>query len=66
MFLDKLSKKLLWLLCLFFPDEIAFSSILRIKMICFGRHSKSQLVSNFKLSRTTTIYGDHGRMADIP
>ena len=47
MFLVKLWNKLLWLFCLFvccllfffFSDEIAFSSILRIKMIFFGRHS---------------------------
>ena len=41
-FFDKLSNKLLGLFCLFvsfFPDETAFSSILRIKTIFFGRHS---------------------------
>ena len=39
-FFDKLSNKLLWhFVGLFFPVEIAFSSILRIKMIFFGRHS---------------------------
>ena len=40
-FFDKLSSKLLWLflVCLFFPDEIAFSSILRIKMIFFAPNS---------------------------
>ena len=43
-----------------FPDEIAFSSILRIKRICFGHHSilcekKSQLASNFKLMHSLTI-----------
>ena len=50
---------------LFFPDEIAFSSILTIKTIFFGHHSilrvkKSQLPSNFELARTLTIYGEHG------
>ena len=27
---------------------------------------KSQLASNFKLTRTPTIYGEHGIMAHIP
>ena len=76
-FFDKLSKKLLWLLCLFvffFPNEIAyFSSILRIKTIFFGCHSilrkkKSPLASNFELRRTLTIHGEYGTsiMAYIP
>ena len=48
--------------CLLFPDETAFSSILRIKTISFGRHSilrekKSPLASNFELTSTlTTIW----------
>ena len=59
--------------CLFvcFPDEIAFSSILRIKTNFFGRHSilrdqKSQLASNLELTRTLTIHGEHGIMVPIP
>ena len=63
----------MWLFCLsvsFFPDEIAFSIILRIKTILFGRHSilrekKSQLASNFELTRTLTIYGEHGIIAEL-
>ena len=55
----------------FFLDEIAFSSILRIKTIFFGRHSilrekKSHLASNFELTRTLTTYEEHGIMAHIP
>ena len=44
-----------------FPDEIAFSSILRIKTICFGHHSilreknLSYNVANFKLTHSLTI-----------
>ena len=48
----------LFLFVFFFPDEIAFSSILAIRMIFFGYHSilrenKSQLAStpNFELAR---------------
>ena len=57
--------------CLFFPDEIAFSSILRIKTIFFGRYSIlhekiSQLASNFELTRTLSVHGEHGIMAHIP
>ena len=42
-----------------------------IKTICFGRRSilrekKSELASNFKLTRTPTIYGEHGIIAHIP
>ena len=53
--------------CLFFPGEIVFSSILKIKKNFFERHSilrekKSQLVSNFELTRTLTIYEEHGIM----
>ena len=50
----------------FFPDEIALPSILRneLKRFALGAHSilrekKSQLASNFKLTRTPTIYGEH-------
>ena len=43
-----------------FPGEIALSSILRIKTIFFGCHSilrekKSQLASNFQLTRTLAM-----------
>ena len=53
--------------CLFFRDEMTFSSILRIETIFFWRHSilrlkKSQLAFNFELTRTLTIYGEHGVM----
>ena len=77
-FFDKLSKNscgffvcLFFFFFFFFSDETAFSSILRIKTIFFGRHSilcekKSQLGSNFELTRTLTIYGEHGIMAHIP
>ena len=72
-FFDKLSNKLLRLFCLsfFFPDEIAFSSILRIKTIFFGHYSIlhekiSQLASNFELTRTLSVHGEHGIMAHIP
>ena len=49
--------------CLFFPMKLHF--------LVFGRHSivhekKSQLASNFKLTRTPTIYVEHGIMAHIP
>ena len=53
-FFDKLSNKLMYLLFVcFFPGEIAFSGILRIKTIFFGRHSilrekKSQLAAGFE------------------
>ena len=68
---------LLWLFCLlvclfvFFSGDIAFSSILRIKTIFFGRYSilreiKSQQASSFELTRTLTKYGEHGIMAHIP
>ena len=56
----------------FFFDELAFSIILRNKMIFFGRHcilcekKKSQLASNFELTRTLTTYGENGIMAHIP
>ena len=58
-------------LCLFFPDEIAFSSILRnendlLRVPFYPSRKKSQLASNFKLTRTPTIYGEHGIMAHIP
>ena len=57
-------------LCLFFPDEIAFSSILRnendlLRVPFYPSRKKSQLASNFKLTRTPTIYGEHGIMAHI-
>ena len=52
--------------CLFFPDEIALPSILRNELkrfalgaILFFAKKKSQLASNFKLTRTPTIYGEH-------
>ena len=57
----------------YFPDEIAFPSILRNELKRFGSgailsfaEKKSQLASNFKLTRTPTIYGEHGIMAHIP
>ena len=55
----------------FFSGDIAFSSILRIKTIFFGRYSilreiKSQQASSFELTRTLTKYGEHGIMAHIP
>ena len=57
----------------YFPDEIAFSSILRNELKRFASgailsfaEKKSQLASNFKLTRTPTIYGEHGIMAHIP
>ena len=56
----------------YFPDEIAFSSILRneLKQFALGAilsfaGKKSQLASNFKLTRTLTIYAEHGIMAHI-
>ena len=65
-FFDKLSNKLLWLFCLFgffFPYEIAFSSFLRNELKRFASGAilpfakkKSQLASNFKRTRTWTIY----------
>ena len=47
---------------------MAFSSIQRIKTILFGRYAilhekKSQLASHFELTRTLSIYGEHGIMA---
>ena len=56
---------------LVFSGDIAFSSILRIKTIFFGRYSvlreiKSQQASSFELTRTLTKYGEHGIMAHIP
>ena len=74
-FFDKLSNKLLWLFVCYFPDEIAYSSILRNELKRFASGSilsfsfaekKSQLASNFKLTRPPTIYGEHGIMAHIP
>ena len=57
----------------FFPDEIAFSSILRNELKRFASDAllsfaekTSQLASNFKMTRTPTIYGEHGIMAHIP
>ena len=57
----------------YFPDEIAFSSILRNELKRFAsgtilsfEDKKSQLASNFKLTRTPTIYRKHGIMAHIP
>ena len=63
-----------FLACLFFfPDGIGFSIFLRseLKRFAFGRQpilreKKPQLTSNFKLTRTLTIYGEHGIMAHIP
>ena len=57
-------------LCSFFPDGIAFSSILRnendlLRVPFYPSRKKSQLASNFKLTRTPTIYGEHGIMAHI-
>ena len=62
--------------CLFvcyFPDETTFSSILRNELKRFASgailsfaEKKSQLASNFKVTRTPTIYGEHGIMAHIP
>ena len=58
---------------LFFPDEIALSSFLRNELKRFASGAilsfakkKTQLASNFKLTRTPTIYGEHGIMAHIP
>ena len=74
-FFDKLSFTpvafLFACLFFFFSGDIAFSSILRIKMIFFGRYSilreiKSQQASSFELTRTLTKYGEHGIMAHIP
>ena len=57
----------------YFSDAIAFSSILRneLKQFSLGAmlsfaEKKSQLASNFKLTRTPTIYGEHGILAHIP
>ena len=57
----------------YLPDEIAFSSILRNELKRFASGAilsfakkKSQLASNFKLTHTPTIYGEHGKMAHIP
>ena len=57
----------------YFPDEIAFSSILRNELKRFASgailsfaEKTSQLASNFKLTCTPTIYGEHGIMAHIP
>ena len=62
-----------FVLFVFFPDEIAFSSFLRNGLKRFAlvpfyrsRKKKSQLASNFKLTRKLTIYGEHGIMAHIP
>ena len=54
--------------CLFFSYKIAFSSIrVRIKTIFFKRYSiLRQKKIRFELTRTLTIYGDHGIMAHIP
>ena len=75
-FLDKLSNKLLWLFCLllsFFFRWNCISSILRNELKRFASGAvlsfakkKSQLASNFKLKRTSTIYGEHGILAHIP
>ena len=69
-FFDKLSNKLLWLFCLFlsfFSRWNCISSILRNELtrlalgavLSFAK-KKSQLASNFKLTHTPTIYGEHG------
>ena len=57
----------------YFPDEIAFSSILRNELNRFASgailsfaEKKSQLASNFKLTRIPTVYREHGIMAHIP
>ena len=60
--------------CLFFPNEIAFSSILTNELKQFVSSAipslvkkKTQLPSNyFELMRTLTIYGEYGIMAHIP
>ena len=56
----------------YFPDEIAFSNILRNELKHFASSAilsfaekKSQLASNFKLTGTPTIYTEHGIMAHI-
>ena len=57
----------------YFPDEIAFSNILRngelkhfaSSAILSFAEKKSQLASNFKLTGTPTIYTEHGIMAHI-
>ena len=59
--------------CIFSFDEIAcISSILRNELKRFASGAvlsfakkKSQLASNFKLTRTSTIYGEHGIIALI-
>ena len=55
-----------------FADETAFSSILRNELKRFApgaflsfAEKKSQLASNFKLTRTPIIYGESGIMAHI-
>ena len=75
-FFDKVSNKLLWLFCLFlsfFFRRNCISSILRNELKRFASGAvlsfakkKSQLASNFKLTRTQTIYGEHGILAHIP
>ena len=59
--------------CLFSFDEIAcISSILRnelndlLRAPFYPSRKKSQLASNFKLTRTSTIYEKHGIIAHIP
>ena len=62
-----------FLFVFYFPDKIVFSSILRNELKRFASgairsfgEKKTQLASNFKLTRTPTIYGEHGIMAHIP
>ena len=70
-FFDKLSNKLLWLFFLFLSFYFRWNSISSIlknelkqfasgAVLSFAQKKKTQLASNFKLTRTPTIYGEHG------
>ena len=66
-FFDKLSNKLFQHFCLFvfFPDEITFSSILDnfLRAPFYPSRKKYQLASNYELTCTLSVYGEHGLMA---
>ena len=66
-FFDKLSNKLLWLfyLFVFFHMKLHFRVFLRIKTIQVSSGAILSFAS-FELTRTLTIYGDHGIMAHVP
>ena len=70
-FFDKLSNKLFWLfyLFVFFHMKLHFRVFLRIKRFKFLKapfYPSQKKSLRFELTRTLTIYGDHGIMAHVP